>query len=178
MHGIVHRTLKEYVVAKTDEESWSTVSERAAVEDQLYLLVTHYPDSDVQAILDTLAEMSGYDRRLLERDFGRTLGPELLDTFKAHIKEPWDLEKFLEVLPRVTKEVAEKKAETSVPDIETSVEAGTAELTYSSEREYCGMAHGILESIVSTYDEEATVSKEVCVDDGADRCVFAVEWEG
>lgn len=177
MHGIVHRTLNEYVVEKTDEDSWDAVCERAGVESQLYLLVTHYPDEEVQQVLDTLAEMSGYDRRLLERDFGRRLGPELLDTFRAHLRDDWDLETLLAELESVIAEVEDKKEETTVPEITVELENSTATITYRSDRAYCGLAHGVLESIVGEFDEAATTAKTACVDDGADRCRFTVEWE-
>lgn len=180
MHGIVHKTLKTYVIEKTDEAAWETILERAAVEPRLYLPVSHYPDAEVAAIVQTLSALSGHDPETIERDFGRVLAPALLSTFNAHLSGCDDLDSLLGALERVSADLSEND-DLSPPRLTCTREgvasgSGTrAVVTYDSERDHCAMAHGILEGIVAEYDAEATVGKTGCVRDGDDACAFRVD---
>ncbi|WP_049924426.1 heme NO-binding domain-containing protein [Halopiger djelfimassiliensis] len=197
MHGIVHKTLKEYVVTHTDDDTWDTVVEQARVEPTLYLPVSHYDDTEIDAVLESLAAMATQSRRQIERDFGRTLAPELVSTFSAHVRSDWGLVDLLVRLEEITAAVEEATDETALPnlscrfddDAETDVEpaevdAGECDelfVTYRSHRDYCGLAHGILEGLVAATDADATVTEDTCVhDDDADAdeaCTFRIALE-
>lgn len=180
MHGTVHRTLKEYVVTLTDDETWDTIVERAGLEPKLYLPVTHYEDSEIDAILETLSAMATQNRRAIERDFGRTLAPELVSTFGAHFRRDWDLPELLDALEDVSTNVEGATNGASLPDLSCRRESDAAAIvTYETDRDnrYCGLAHGILEGIVASFDAGTTVAEPTCVADGADACQFRVDLE-
>jgi predicted hydrocarbon binding protein len=179
MHGIVHKTLKEYVVARTDDDTWDTIVERSGLEPKLYLPVTHYEDGEIDAVLETLSTMATQDRRAIERDFGRTLAPELLSTFSAHLRRDWELPELLESLETVTDDVEAATEGTVLPALSCHRESDAAVVTYESGRDtrYCGLAHGILEGIVAAFDADATVAETACAGDGADACQFRVDLE-
>ncbi|WP_436346379.1 heme NO-binding domain-containing protein [Natronorubrum sp. FCH18a] len=177
MHGIVHKTLKEYVVDRTDEDTWETILDRAGLEPALYLPVSTYDDHEIDAILSTLSSMATQSRRQIERDFGRTLAPELLSTFNAHVREE-DLFALLERLERVRDDVDAATDETSLPAVSGTGETdGGVRVTHRTHRKpaYCGLARGILEGIADEFDADATVTEQRCVDDGEEACVFLVE---
>ncbi|SDL04327.1 heme NO-binding domain-containing protein [Natronorubrum texcoconense] len=177
MHGIVHKTLKEYVVDRTDEETWETILGRADLEPALYLPVSTYDDHEIDAILSTLASMATQNRRQIERDFGRTLAPELLSTFNAHVRED-DLFDLLERLETIVNDVDAATDDTALPSVSGTRDGdGSVRVTYRTHREptYCGLAHGILEGITRSFDADATVTEQRCVDDGEGACVFLVE---
>ena len=177
MHGIVHKTLKEYVVDLTDDDTWDTIVERADLEPTLYLPVTRYEDSEIDAILETLSAMATQNRREIERDFGRTLAPELLSTFSAHFRRDWGLRELLGSLERVTDDVETATDDASLPDLTCRLESDHAVVTYEIDRDphYCGLAHGILEGVVAAFGGDATVAETGCVDDGDDACRFRVD---
>lgn len=179
MHGIVHKSLKEYVVERTDDDTWDTIVERSGLEPQLYLPVTNYDDSEIDAILETLSTMATQDRTAIERDFGRTLAPELLSTFNAHFRREWELPELLDSLEDVSDDVDAATAETSLPALATTRESDRVTVTYDTHRDrrYCGLAHGILEGFVAAFDADGTVTKVACVDDGADVCRFRVDFD-
>ncbi|MFC4540701.1 heme NO-binding domain-containing protein [Halosolutus amylolyticus] len=182
MHGIVHKTLKEYVVAKTDDETWATIVDRADVESTLYLPVSHYDDDDAEAILATVSEMAVQDRRAIERDFGRMLAPNLVRTFDAYIDADGGLEGVLTSLEAIVDDVAAASEETSPPDVssrpEPAVDAVVVTYRTHRDRDYCALAHGILEGIATTFDTDATVTKTACIDDANDdACRFRVQFE-
>ncbi|WP_265109354.1 heme NO-binding domain-containing protein [Halosolutus halophilus] len=178
MHGIVHKTLKEYVVARTDDETWATVVDYAGVEQTLYLPVSHYDDDEAEAILATVSEMAVQDRRAIERDFGRMLAPNLLQTFDAHIDTDRGLEGVLTSIETTLDDIETATEEPSLPDVtgRPAPEADAVVVTYRTHRnrDYCALAHGILEGIVTAFDADATVTKTACVDDGSEACRFRV----
>lgn len=178
MHGIIHKTLKEYVVARTDEDTWATIVERADVEPTLYLPVSTYDDDEIDAILETLSSMAVQERRQIERDFGRTLAPELLSTFNAHVRTEWGLFELLERLESIVDDVDTATDGTALPAVAGRREsAERVRVTYRTQREptYCGVAHGILEGVIASFDADATVTERACVRDGEEACVFVVE---
>lgn len=186
MHGIVHQSLKRYVVEKTDERSWQTVLERSGIEPKLYLPVTHYDDAEFDTILETVATMSNHERAAVERDVGRFLAEPLLRTFRGHIRPRWDLLTLLDSLEEIAEDLRSKRAETEPPTLSCErIEGGRdgdgtgtgtgVQIGYTSERDYCALAHGVLEGIVTEYDEIGTVEKVACVHEERDPTAESVE---
>lgn len=180
MHGIVHKTLKEYVVERTDEETWATIVDRADIEPTLYLPISYYDDDEIDAILATVSEMAIQDRRAIERGFGQTLAPELLQTFNAHINADWGLEGVLTSLETIYQNLGRSADEMSLPEISCTPEPAddAVVVTYRTHRDhhYCGLAHGILEGVVAAFDGDASITKTACVDDtDSDACRYRVD---
>ena len=179
MHGILHKTLEEYIVDRTDEDTWETIIDRADVEPTLYLQVSHYDDREIDAVLETVAAMAAQDRRTVERDFGRTLAPELLSTFGAHIRNDWEVRDLLLAIEDVYAEIGDANAETTLPDVAAEAEDDDVVVTYRTPRDdhYCGLAHGVLEGLVAAFGADATVAERACVRDGDEACRFLVSFE-
>ncbi|TMT85175.1 hypothetical protein E2L06_00575 [Haloterrigena sp. H1] len=179
MHGIVHKTLKEYVVDRTDDDTWNTIVNRAGLEPTLYLPVSYYDDAEIDAVLETLSSMATQDRPTIERNVGRTLAPELLSTFSAHVRRDWDLSELFAELETVYGDIEDATEEASLPALSSDLESDHAVVTYETHRDtrYCSMAHGVLEGIVAAFDGNGTVTETACVDDGADACRFRVDFE-
>lgn len=185
MHGIVHKTLKEYVVDRAGEDAWDAVAERAGLESTLYLPVSRYDDADVDDALDALSTLADEDRRRVERDFGRTLAPELLSTFDAHVPTDRDLAAVLTNLETTYEELGAAVDDVTLPDVVgRRADDGAVVVSYRSPREdgYCWLAYGILEGLVEAFDADATVTKTDCGRDGeggaaADACRFRLSFE-
>ncbi len=179
MHGIVHKSLKEYVVERADDDTWDTIVEQSDLEPKLYLPVTHYDDAEIDTVLQELSSMATQDRDAIERDFGRTLAPELLSTFSAHLRRDWEFPELLASLEDVYDDVDDATKEATLPAISCTRESDDAVVTYDTHRDqqYCGLAHGVLEGLAAAYGADATVTKTACVDDGADECTFRVDFE-
>lgn len=174
MHGVVHKALEEYVVDRAGEDAWEAIVDRTDVEPTLYLPVSYYDDGEIEAILTALSSMAVQDRREIERSFGRRLAPELLSTFGAHVGDDWTLLELLANLDAVVADVGAATDRATLPEIDCRRDGAAAVVTYRSEREYCGIARGILEGLVDAFDANATVSTEDCVRDGAEACTFRV----
>lgn len=177
MHGIIHKSLKGYVEAELPDESWDEVMDAAGIEPKLYLPVSHYPDEEVTAIVEALAERTDHTEETLLVDFGEFLVPELLDTFKAHVRDDWATIDLLENLRSIYEDIASND-ETSPPDVDTErVGDDAVAIVYQSELELCALGKGIVRGIAATYDETATIEEDACQLDGDDRCELTVTVE-
>jgi len=174
MHGIVHKTLKEHVEENVAAVEWDELTDRAGLEPKLYLPVSHYPDEEMTAIIEELATSTGREAVAIEREFGRTLGPALLDTFKAHVRDDWATRELLLALEAVYEQVTAQNTETDLPDVSTGLDGDDVVVTYSSERQLCALAEGIVRSVADHYGDDVEISQPVCERDGADRCTFRV----
>ncbi|OVE83649.1 heme NO-binding domain-containing protein [Natronolimnobius baerhuensis] len=179
MHGILHKTLEEYIIDRTDEDTWETIRERADLEPTLYLQVSHYDDDEFEAILETLSSMATQDRPAIERDFGRSLAPAIRSTFGAYSKADWGILELLTNLEAVYAEIGNANDDLRLPDISTERDGETVLVRYRTPREqhYCHLAHGILEGLSTVFEADATVTKEACLHDGDDCCQFSVTLE-
>lgn len=174
MHGIVHKTLKEYVEEDVDAVDWDEIADRAGLEPKLYLPVSRYPDEEVAAVFDALAAATGASAAAVQRAFGRRLAPELLSTYKAHVRDDWATRELLLGLETVSERVAAQDEESTLPDIETDAAGGDIVVTYASDRELCSLARGIVLGVADHYDDEVSISEPECALEGADRCTLRV----
>ncbi|GAB3032464.1 heme NO-binding domain-containing protein [Natronobiforma cellulositropha] len=160
MHGLVHRTLKQYISEKAGERSWETVRERAGVDAKLYLPVTHYEDAEFDALVDALASMSGHGRDAIERDVGYFLAEPFVGTFRSYLRTEWEFEDLLESLAEVADALATERGETKPPTLACErLETDRLQVSYRSDRSYPALAHGLLEGVAAAYDEPVTVTR-------------------
>ena len=176
MHGVVHRELKEYVDERMDEGAWEHVREAAGIEPKLYLPVSHYPDEEFSALVDSIADLTGHDRATVLRNFGRFLAPALLSTFRSHIREGWGVLDLFEGLPEIYERIAAGDDEANLPRVSCDrIVSDTVLFTYRSERELCHLGEGIVDGIADEYDTALSIEQDRCLLEGDDHCEFTIE---
>lgn len=175
MHGIIHRSLKQYVVDRTSEDGWETVRDAAGIESRLYLPVSQYPDEEVAAILATVSELTGHDEPAIQRDFGRYFAPQLLDTFDAHVHRDWDALDAVASLEKIYPQVIDKDGDVDSVDVSTRRSNGdTVVVHYRSTRKLCPMLEGLIEGVGSEYGEKIQIRKETPTREGLRHCELTV----
>ena len=176
MHGIIHKALKEYVTERLSADEWSNVLDEADIDPKLYLPVSHYPDEEITAIIGVLSDRTGNTEHAIQRDFGEFLAPQLMDTFKAHIKAGWGIREILLALDPIYDQIRAQNEESTPPDVDCDeVARGTLVLTYRSDRQLCSMAKGIIVGTADYVDDAVEVSEDACMHEGDDRCELTVE---
>lgn len=173
MHGILFKYLKEYVESEHGHDAWEASMDEADIEPKLYLPVTDYPDDEARALVDGIVTVTGADRANLLEDYGRTLAPELLDTFEAHIRDDWD---YFDLLGHTDNEVfavfySEDGGDEEV--LSTRDGDGVA-VQYASAIEMCDLAEGVLRGLAAAHGEDVRVSEGRCMHAGADHCEITV----
>jgi len=174
MHGIIHKSLKEYVEARLNDGSWEDLLDEAGIEPKLYLPVSHYPDEEVTGVISVIADNTDRSERAVQRDFGTYLAPKLLDTFKAHVRDEWDTVDVIAHLEEVYEGIEGSDDETTPPEVATSRDGDAVTVVYRSDRELCSMAVGIIHGIAADRDETVDVEQEVCVRHGDGHCELTV----
>ncbi|WP_121820875.1 heme NO-binding domain-containing protein [Halostella salina] len=174
MHGIIHKSLKEYVEARLNDGSWEDLLDEAGIEPKLYLPVSHYPDEEVTGIVTVIADNTGRSERAVQRDFGAYLAPELLDTFKAHVRDEWDTLDTIAQLETVYEGIEGSNDDTTPPDVETRRDGDAVTVAYHSDRELCALAEGIIQGIAEVNGEEVAIDHPVCVHEGDGHCELTV----
>lgn len=179
MHGIIHRSLKQYVIDRTSEDGWDTVTEVGNIETRLYLPVSQYPDEEVARILATVSELTGHDEAAIQRDFGRYFAPQLLDTFDAHVHHGWDALDAIEGLGQIYPQVIDQEGDVdSVQITARRSEEDTVVVHYRSTRRLCPMLEGIIEGIADEYGAEIEISKDTPTREGLRHCELTVRRTG
>lgn len=148
MHGIVHKALKEYVTERTSDGGWDTVRERAGVENRLYLPVSEYPDEEVTALVETVADLTDHPEVAIQRDFGSYFAPHLLETFDAIVDDDWDAVETVLALEELYPRVVTKEGDPESTAVSTDrPDPDTVVVTYRSPRPFGPFMKGLVEGI-------------------------------
>jgi len=173
MHGILFKQLKTYVSDRWDDDVWTESMDEAGIEPKLYLPVTDYPDDEAMRLIDAVTTVTGVDRRELLDDFGESLAPALLDTFKAHVKDDWGAMDLLEHSGNEVFEVL--RSENAVDEVTAERTAeDTVVVEYGSSLELCTMAKAIVRGLADEHGESVDVTERACAKQGADACEIRV----
>jgi len=177
MHGIVLHGLKAFVTDVYDEDAWDAILEDAGIAPQIYVPVTDYDDEDVFAIVGAASELTGEEPDDLLYEFGRYVVPTLVETYGVHVDQDWtgldlvaNVETYIHEALR-----AKRLSEFTPPGLQTKrVDEDRVLVRYTSDRELCDLAKGLLQGIGDYYGENLAVSEHRCMHDGADSCDLEV----
>jgi len=177
MHGIILTELQKYVEKRRGAETWTEVRAAAGLSDRVYTPVGVYPDDDVVALIGATAASTQSPVDDVLQDFGEFIVPDLVEIYGSLIDPDWgplDLlqhtEETVHTMVRVRDPGSEPpylEAERTAPD--------EVVITYRSPRRMCGVAKGIVRGVAAHYGQPLSISEEMCMLDGADRCVIVVQ---
>ncbi|WP_435348132.1 heme NO-binding domain-containing protein [Haloarchaeobius sp. HRN-SO-5] len=177
MHGLLHKSLKQYVGERVERTTWDDVLAGAGIEPKLYLPVTRYPDEEYTGVVTVLAEETGRTEAAVERDVGGHLAPDLLDTFKAHVKSGWGAREVVSNLHAIYSQIEAESDDPSYPTISAErVDDDECVLEYQSDLGLCDLLEGVVEGVATEFETEARVTERACTHDGADHCELTVEF--
>ncbi|WP_439027830.1 heme NO-binding domain-containing protein [Haloarchaeobius sp. DT45] len=178
MHGILHKSLKGYVEENVAEATWNEVMDAAGIEPKLYLPVTRYPDDEFTDAIAAIAAVTEHSEGMVQRDLGRFLAPDILNTFKAHVKQGWGTREILVALEGIYQQIRAQNDDSALPSVSTTrLDGDTYVLEYRSEKRLCELGKGLIEGIASEYDDEVTITEDVCLHAGDDHCEITVDFE-
>lgn len=177
MHGIVLKGLKDFVISEYDHEAWADIQREAGLEGKVYVPVTEYDDEDVLALVDAASEATGIDVPTLLEEFGRFLVPPLVETYGVHVDRDWTGLQLVANTPEyIHMALRAKQLSTYTPPNLTAewVDDDRVLVTYSSGRELCPLAKGLLYGVGSYYDEPFEIAEETCMLEGDGQCELLV----
>ncbi|TYT62490.1 heme NO-binding domain-containing protein [Natrialba swarupiae] len=177
MHGIILKTLRDFVVDTYDEERWLEIQREADVDEKVYVPVTVYPDGDVYELVRAAGSLTGESPRTILSEYGRWVVPALLETYDLHIDEEWDALELLANIQRFHTSLRTRDlTELTTPRVKTEwLDENRVRITYDSDRQLCDIARGAIQGVADHFDATLLVEETTCMFEGDDACRFVVE---
>ncbi|MFC6953345.1 heme NO-binding domain-containing protein [Halorubellus litoreus] len=177
MHGIVMKTLKDFVVEEYDAATWRAIQEEAGLGGKLYVPVSEYDDAEALALVGAASELSGEDEADLLYAFGRYIVEPLVETYGVHVERDWS---GLDLLANVETYIhealrAKRLSEFTPPALQAKrLEDDLAVVRYGSDRQLCMLGEGIIDGVGAYYGESYDITHETCQLDGDAHCDLVV----
>lgn len=177
MHGLLFKSMKDYVVENHGEETWVDVCEAADVDSRIYLTIDTYPDEELIRLFDATADRTGSSLSRLLESYGRFAAGQLLHTHRNVVDDDWDaLDLIANADDRIVDVLRSRNADLDPPELVCRRDDDTqVTVEYHSERRLCFVAKGIVRGVGDHYDVRLAVTERSCTHDGAEYCELVVE---
>lgn len=173
MHGVIFRSLREYVCAAHGDEAADTVfgARRTFEVDQAY------PDEQLARLIERAALASGRDVDAVVHDFGVftaiTTFPRLYPAFFSVATSSRDF--LLTVEGRIHELVRATIPNAAPPELAiTPLGDDGVSIIYASRRGLCVLLRGLVQGTASRFGEQATLEEVTCMRRGEPACRFEV----
>jgi predicted hydrocarbon binding protein len=178
--GIIFNLLESLIIEKFGDEIIEEIYDEAEFSADVPPFVgpETYPDEDLFAMVPLLAQKSGLTVDDLVYAFGKYMFPVLADTYPGFLKGIESPVEFLGTVNDVIHVEVKKLFEGATPPMVVIEEANgdRATLRYSSERQLCRLAEGLLDGVADHFGQRVAYSHRQCMQDGADACVLDIEF--
>ena len=177
MKGAVFIAFNEMVEGDLGLATWETLLREVQPTSQgVYTSVEDYPDEELFALVETLAEVTQKPAAELIRYFGRHLFDALATKYPMLIENEEDFFRFLMGIDDVIhKEVRKLYDNPNLPDLRYDPPEGdTLTLYYRSPRKLCILAEGLIAGAAQHYGVDYDLSHGPCMHSGAEECRFLI----
>jgi predicted hydrocarbon binding protein len=176
MHGILFTALKKYVRTKLGDEAWTNLRAAAGLAGRIYLPVQPYPDEEMDALITTVAQLSGISTDHLLQDFGRAIVPDLMTVYRPLLSREWRTLDLLEHLESsVHPAVRGSNPGADPPALRVERQSPDCVLIhYDSPRRWCALGKGLIHGIAVHYGDRVTIAEESCMLRGNPSCQLLV----
>lgn len=175
MKGVVFNVVQDVVEEQLGADAWDDAIDRAGV-DGTYTSLGNYPESDLDQLVVSIAEAAHLSRDEVLVFSGRhgfshfrSRHAELVAAFSG-----WqDVVKHLDDI--IHPEVEKIYPGTDAPSFLVLTSTATSlTMVYSSKRELCPLAEGLLLGLGDWFGKTLDVVHDECVHRGDERCVISV----
>lgn len=177
MHGLIFFYLQKFAQAVGAAEA--SVSSRVSVAEggpAKYIPSNVYPDAEAVQWLEQIAADTGEPLDAVVRRFGEFLAPHLLQLAGPKVAPHWrtlDLVEHTEAIIHTMVRAANPGAMPPVLQVARPA-ADEAHLVYSSGRQLCALAEGLLLGMARCYGEILSVRQTSCMLRGDPFCSFVI----
>ncbi len=176
MHGIIFTALKKYVRTKLGDEAWTNLRAAAGLAGRVYLPVQPYPDEEMDALVTTVAHLSGISTDQLLQDFGRFIVPDFMTVYRPLVSPGWRTLDLLEhIESRIHPAVRSSNHGANPPTLR--VERQTPDrvlIQYESPRHWCALGKGLIHGLAAHYGDRVTIAEDSCMLQGQPFCQLVV----
>jgi hypothetical protein len=174
MKGILFNVVEDVVTEAMSADAWDDVVEAAGV-DGSYTSLASYPDSDLNAIVAAIADAANLSAEETLALAGR-LGFKHLAARNPHLLDDIDgWQQLVESLDSIIHpEVGKIYPDAEVPGFATTEIEGGLRVVYTSRRQLCSLAEGLMIGGGEWYGCGLAVEHERCVREGDADCTMVI----
>ena len=173
MKGIVFTLLQQLVTDEYGEDTWDALLDAAGVEGA-YTSVATYPDEEMVSLVSAAASALDKSPDEILIWFGRNCMPLFAERFPSVFTGHDNARSLVLTLNDVIHpEVRKLFPGAYVPEFDfDDSDPEKLSLAYSSKRQLCSFAEGLLQGAADHFRERATVVHERCMKNGDERCLI------
>lgn len=180
MHGSMFLLLKKFIEHAYGPVAWELAKRNRESNSSDYSFHENYPAEEMFAIIQTAAKNTGITENELKEKFGIHLVPDLLATYKSHLKPEWKTFELLQYTELVMhKAVRTEESQANPPVLNISrVHDKLLIIDYYSRRKMAALAVGIIKGIAKYYNETDIIKVIPTTDLDDERVQIRCEFNG
>lgn len=176
MHGVIFLELRSFVIKKMGLMAWKEILEKSRLEGMQFQGSLSYPDSQMNAIIESIAEETDKSVPEVLEAFGVHSGPFLMRTSLFLVDPKWSLIDLLENVQEIIHKAIAHSLDDSHPPVLRHKRFGPRRIKiyYDSERKLCSFAKGLIKGVAQYYKTPILINELQCMNRGDKECVFEV----
>lgn len=175
MHGLIFFYIQKFAdLLSKQGRMTSAMPSMASLTSTNYLPSKSYPDEQAVSLLSRVAEASGETLPGLLEEFGIFLAPHLIKVAGHHVDPSWRTLDLIEHTESVIHTMVRATTPDATPPVIQTFRVADDELQviYTSSRQLCRLASGIIRGVAAHYDEPIELTEDGCMRDGSPFCTF------
>ena len=174
MKGVLFNAVEEAVSREWGEEMWDDLLIASGLEGA-YTALGNYPDAELVALAGAAADRLSSPVDDVLRVLGRLSFGPLLSRYARFPREPTSVREFLPMVnDLIHPEVLKLYPGASVPRFALRENGDELEMDYSSVRNLCVLAEGLILGVADHYGESVAVDQSSCKQRGDSRCTIRI----
>ncbi|MBD1582605.1 heme NO-binding domain-containing protein [Pseudoalteromonas sp. S16_S37] len=180
MKGVVFRGLEELVIKNQGMAAWEALLDKHAPKNRVYISAQSYPDEELFALANEVAEILDKPLKDILRIFGEYLFGYLTEKHAGILQQFSDFQSLILGIDSVIHtEVSKLYHEPNLPTISSELlEDGRILMHYSSSRKLCFCAEGLIYGAGAHYGVHAEIEHMQCMHDGFEQCHLLLTFGG
>ncbi len=176
MHGMIFLQLQKFAQQQAGAHAWETLLQEAKLPVKSYSAVRAYADEEMLALVGAASRVLNLPAAAILEAFGEFIAPELIRDYGRLLQPGWrtlDVIENTEQLIHTAVRVGNPGAKPPVLDCIRTAE-DELQIVYSSERQLCSLAKGIVTGLARHFGETITVTDDACMLRGDPFCALQV----
>src|SRR5262245_58250621 len=176
MHGLIFLQFQRFAQKQGGIPAWESLLREAQLPVKSYSPARAYPDEEVLALVGAAGRLLNMPVGAVLEAFGEFVAPELIRLYGRLIEPGWktlDLIENTEKLIHTAVRVGNPGAQPPVLNCVRSTR-DELQIVYSSDRQLCGIAKGIVKGVARHYGETVRITEDACMLRGDPYCALQV----
>lgn len=163
MHGFIYVEFEKFALSQVSFQVWDEVLADNKLEQRQYNPTTLYPDSEIKALLRSVANRTGSSQEKLLEEFGIFIVPDLMKVYRAYIQPEWRTLDLLEHAEKTIHVSVRKSTAGAAPPILDVVRLRHNEIliNYVSGRKMVELGVGLIKGLAQYYHEADNITVEL-----------------